>query len=99
MLIVAGHFDVDPEQRDAFIADREDSMRHSRTEAGCIQYVFSADPLESGRVLLFERWEDKGALAAHLEGMRSGPRPSSDIKIHGMELQQYEISDIGPVGS
>jgi quinol monooxygenase YgiN len=99
MLIVAGHFDVDPDQRDAFIADREESMRRSRAEAGCIQYVFSADPLEPGRVLLFERWEDKAALATHLEGMRSGPRPASDIKVHDMELQQYEIADFGPVGS
>ena len=99
MLIVAGHFDVDPARRDEFIRDREELMRASRGEPGCITYAFSGDPIEAGRVLLFERWESKGALATHLEVLRSGPRPASDIQILGAEVQQYEISEVGAVGS
>ncbi len=99
MLIVAGHFDVDPSDRDAFVADRVAMMRASRAEAGCIAYAFSPDPIEPGRVLLFERWEDKASLAAHLEGLRSAPRPASEIKILGAEMQQYEIGEVGPIGS
>jgi hypothetical protein len=99
MLIVAGHFDVDAARREEFIRDREELMRTSRAESGCIAYAFSGDPIEPGRVLLFERWESKGALAAHLEVLRSGPRPASDVQILGAEVQQYEIGEVGAVGS
>lgn len=82
MLIVAGVFEVDPAERDAFVASRHDAMRRSRAEAGCVEYTFSADPIEPGRVLLFERWESQEALDAHLAGLRTapateGPTPSS----------------------
>jgi len=99
MLIVAGHFDVDPSDRDAFIEDRVEAVKASRAEQGCITYAFSADPVEPGRVLLFERWEDKPSLAAHLEGLRSAPQARRDIKILGVEVQQYEVGEVGPVGS
>jgi len=99
MLIVAGYFDVDPEQRDDFIQGREEGMRRSRAEPGCITYVFAADPIEAGRVHLFERWESKEALAEHIKGMRDAPRPPSDIKVLGREVQQYEIANVGAVGS
>lgn len=104
MLIVAGHFDVDPADRDAFLRSRQDAMRRSRAEAGCVAYVFSADPIEAGRVWLFERWESKEALAAHLAAMRSAPRPAADpsaprVSVLSSEVLQYEISNTGPVGS
>jgi quinol monooxygenase YgiN len=99
MLIVAGHFEVDPESRDQFLADRVDNVAASRAEPGCITYALSADPIEPGRVLLYERWESKEALATHLQALRSAPAAAHDIQILGAELQQYEISQVGPIGS
>ncbi|MGI0151898.1 MAG: putative quinol monooxygenase [Thermoplasmata archaeon] len=99
MLIVAGHFDVDPAEREKFIAERDEAMRKSRAEEGCHVYAMSPDPLDAGRVLLFERWESKEALRQHLEGLRSSPRPTSEIKMHGVEVLQYEVGEAGPVGS
>lgn len=99
MVIVAGQFDVEPAQREEFIKGREDAMRRSRAEDGCITYVFSADPLEPGRVYLFERWESKEALAAHIAAMRNAPRPAGGVKVLASEIQQYEIGAVGPVGS
>jgi quinol monooxygenase YgiN len=78
MIIVGGTFEVDGDQRDEFIAARHEMMRASRAEAGCIEYTFSADPLDPTRVLLFERWETQDHLDAHLAGMRSGPATSGD---------------------
>lgn len=66
MIIVGGRFEVDPEQRDAFLAERHQLMRTSRSEDGCLEYTFAADPLEPSRVILFERWENQAALDAHL---------------------------------
>ena len=66
MIIVGGRFEMDPEQRDPFLAERHERMRTSRSEEGCLEYTFAADPLEPGRVILFERWESQAALDAHL---------------------------------
>jgi quinol monooxygenase YgiN len=55
MVIVAGTLEVDPNQREAFLACRMDGMRTSRAEPGCLESTFSADPTDPRRVLLFER--------------------------------------------
>ena len=75
-MIVGGTFELDPELRDAFIASRAEMMRNSRSEPGCIEYTFCADPLDPSRVVLFEKWDDQAALDAHIAAMRAAPRPS-----------------------
>jgi len=69
VVIVGGWFEVDPVERDAFLAERHEMMRRSRSEDGCLEYTFAADPLEPGRVILFERWESQAALDAHLAAL------------------------------
>jgi quinol monooxygenase YgiN len=69
VIIVGGRFEVDPAQRDAFIAERLGVMRASRDEEGCLEYTFAADPLEAAGVILFERWESQAALDAHLAAL------------------------------
>ncbi len=99
MIIVAGYFVVDPGQREQFLLSRTGMMRTARSETGCITYAFSADPLDASRVLLFERWETKADLAAHLAALRQGPRPQDGVEVRETEILQYEISASGPVGS
>jgi quinol monooxygenase YgiN len=74
MLIVAGTFEVDPDQRDAFLAGRIDAMKTTRTEPGCLEYALSADPVDPTRVMLFERWEDQAAFDGHMEAVKTAPR-------------------------
>lgn len=88
MIIVGGTFEVDPAQRDAFLAERAERMRTSRAEAGCIEYTFAADPLEPGRVILFERWEDQASLDAHL----AGPSPATAIAARSMSIVLYDVA-------
>jgi len=99
VIIVAGYFVVDPSQREQFLASRADMMQASRSEAGCITYAFSPDPLDASRVLLYERWESKAALADHLTGLRQRPPLDDGVEVREAEIQQYEISGSGPVGS
>ena len=99
MMIVAGVFEVDPARRDEFLRDQEPAMRRSRAEPGCIHYVFSADPIDAGRIYLFERWESKEALAAHLAAMQATGRPPAGVPVLSAEVLQYEIGAVGPVGS
>jgi quinol monooxygenase YgiN len=89
-MIVQGVFVVDSEDRDRFIEATIEGMRASRTEEGCLEYVFAADPLEPGRVVLSERWESMELLQQHLNGQasrsaRDRPKPKS------AEIVIYEV--------
>ena len=73
MLIVAGHFDIDPADRDAFLEARSPAMEATRNEGGYLEYVMSADPINPARVVLFERWDDQASLDAHMAVVASTP--------------------------
>lgn len=93
MVIVGGTFEVEPSQRAQFIASRDDMMRTSRGEPGCLEYVFSADPIEANRVVLFERWESQEALDNHLAALRAAPQSSDgDIKPIKSSIVIYDVS-------
>jgi quinol monooxygenase YgiN len=91
MLIVAGHFDVDPAERDAFLEGRVEAMKKTRTEGGCLEYVMSADPVDPTRVMLFERWADQAAFDAHMAGIADGPRPTGPAP-KGFSVMIYDIA-------
>ena len=99
MVIVTGRFELAPEDRAAFIASKEDGMRSSRAEDGCITYVFAADPIEPGLVHLYERWASRAALDAHIAGMRSRGTPApSPVPVLNAELLVGDVSGIRPFG-
>lgn len=91
MLIVAGQFDVDPTERDAFLVGREDAMRATRTEGGCLEYVMSADPVDPARVVLYERWADQAAFDAHMAAVASAPRSGGPAP-KGFSVKIYDIA-------
>jgi quinol monooxygenase YgiN len=101
MLIIAGVMEVDPERREEFLQSKVEGMLEWRAEAGCLEFVFGADPVVPGRVVLFERWEDKASLAAHLVTLRAKPPvdPATQVPVLSAQIQQYEIGAIGTVGS
>ncbi|MFE6026723.1 putative quinol monooxygenase [Streptomyces niveus] len=94
MLIVAGKGYVDPEDRAAFLAGFEAAQRRARSEPGCLDYVVAADPVEPGRVNVYERWESRVHLAAHLARTARESQPSPVML--SMEITQYEIGSSGP---
>ncbi len=99
MVIVAGIFEVDPEQRDAFLAGRVDRMRTSRAEPGCLEYTFSADPLDPGRVLLYERWARQEDLDAHLAAAPASPAsPGVEVVPRSASIVVYDIAGERPLG-
>ena len=66
MILLTGTIDVDPAQRDTFIAAAQAVHAATRAEAGCEHYSFSADIDDPGRFHLSERWADQAALDAHM---------------------------------
>ena len=99
MVIVAGIFEVDPEQRDAFLAGRSDRMHTSRAEQGCLEYTFSADPLDPGRVLLYERWASQEDLDAHLAAPPTPPAsPGTEVVPKATSIVVYDVTGERPLG-
>jgi quinol monooxygenase YgiN len=94
MVIVSGVFELKPTDRDAFLAGRADAMARSRAEEGCLEYVFAADPIDSARVVLYERWASQAALDAHMTGMRNWPRPEGPpVRPKSTSLYRYDASN------
>ena len=90
-MIVQGVFVLEPEAREQFIDASIGGMRASRAEAGCLEYVFAADPLDPTRVVLSERWESMDLLQQHLKGQVS--RPVGDRpKPQSVEIVMYEVA-------
>jgi quinol monooxygenase YgiN len=101
MVIVGGWFEVDPSDRDAFVAGRVDGMRRSRAEPGCIEYVLAPDPVDPGRVVLFERWESQSDLDAHLAGARkraAEPSEGPSIAPRSVTIRVYDVTGERPLG-
>jgi quinol monooxygenase YgiN len=98
VVIVGGTYQVEPGLREQYVAERSELMRRSRSERGCLEYVFSADPLDPGRVVLFEVWESQGDLDAHLAATRAGAAPSPTlISATTSALTKYEVSGHSPL--
>lgn len=91
MLIVAGHFVVDPADQEAFVAGRIPAMTATRSEAGCLAYVMSPDPVDATRVILFERWADQASFDAHMAGLASAPKSTGPAP-KGFEVMIYDIA-------
>jgi quinol monooxygenase YgiN len=92
MVIVGGSFELDPSQRDQFIAGRERMMQTSRAEAGCLEYSFCADPIDPRRVVLYERWSDQAALDAHLAAMKDDAPPTPGIEPLTTSVVIFDVS-------
>ena len=79
MVIVAGHITVEPQQRESYLAGCVSVVERARGAAGCLDFAITADPIDPGRVNIFERWESQAALKppAATTPASSRPRPCS----------------------
>jgi quinol monooxygenase YgiN len=100
MLIVQGVFRVDPAERDAFLEERIETMRISRDEPGCLEYVVAADPVESDRVVLAERWESMDDLNEHTRALNRRRRAASEagappgVAARSTDIAIYHIESV-----
>jgi quinol monooxygenase YgiN len=88
MVIVAGHVVVDPLQRDDYLSGCVEVVRQARRTAGCLDFAISADPLEPGRINIFERWESQAAVEAF---RGSGPSDEQGAAIRAASVAEYDV--------
>jgi quinol monooxygenase YgiN len=65
MIIVTGSIVARPDSVDELIALSIEHVRRSRTESGCKSHAVHRDIENPLRLVFFEEWEDRAALAAH----------------------------------
>lgn len=77
MIVVLCTYQVDPDDRAAWVAARREQVERTQSEDGCIEYRMSEDSFDPGSVVLVERWRDADALAAHLEVVEANKTKST----------------------
>jgi len=93
MIIVAGTLSVDPPARDAYLASCLVVMEQARVAPGCLDFHLSADPIEPGRINVYERWESDAELE-HFRG--AGPDSGQVAEIRDASVLRYRISSTEP---
>jgi quinol monooxygenase YgiN len=88
MIIVSGKLYVAPTDRDAYLESCREVIELARTNSGCVDFNLSADPIERGRINVFEQWET----VVDVEALRgSGPSSQQTAAIREAVVFQHEI--------
>jgi quinol monooxygenase YgiN len=88
-VIVAGALFVAPDERDSYLAGCRELITMARDAGGCLDFHLSADPLEPGRINVFEHW---ASLAAAESFRGSGPSGAQQAQILDARILQHEVS-------
>src|SRR4051812_28039279 len=72
MIIVTGSVVAKPEAFDELLALCREHVARSRTEPGCISHAVYRDVDDPMRLVFFEQWASRDALATHFEVPASG---------------------------
>jgi quinol monooxygenase YgiN len=93
VIIVSGKIYVDPAQRESFLLKSLEAVAQARVSPGCLDFVVFADPLERGRVNVYEQWQSE----ADLEAFRgSGLEDDLGSMIVSAEVTRHHIASSGP---
>lgn len=87
-VIVSGWLRVAPEARGGYLAECRPVIEAARTAPGCLDFHLSADPLDDGRINVYERWRDE----ASVESFRgAGPSSAQQAAILGAQVEQHVV--------
>ena len=98
-IIISGTVDLPPENLQAALEAGRPLIEGALTEAGCLDYDWCPDPLNPGRIRVFERWESEAALAAHFQSewylkMRE---TIGSFGLRGADTSKYRVDLVEPV--
>jgi quinol monooxygenase YgiN len=64
-ILISGVVDIDIEQMDKAMAGAKPLIVGALTQDGCMDYDWCPDPVNPGRIRVFERWESEASLVNH----------------------------------
>lgn len=91
MIIVAGHIVVDPQHREAYLADCVSVVEQARRAPGCLDFTITADLVDPGRIDILERWESQAAVEAF---RGRGPGDEQAAAIITASVAEYNVADM-----
>lgn len=89
MIVVAGHLTVEPERRAAYLAGCVAVVRAARKAPGCLDFTICADPVDAGRIDVYERWESRAAVEAF---RGSGPSDDQRVDVLSASVAEYDVT-------
>lgn len=93
MLIVAGHLLLDPADRDPHVLASAGAVRLARAADGCLDFAVSSDPVDPGRVNVFERWSSPEHLRAFREGGADDDTKVDFNRILAFHVEEYVVGE------
>ena len=98
-VLIAGTVHLPAGDREKALAETAQLVADTRTQAGCLHYVWSADPTSDTRLYVFEKWASVEALAAHLAGpyYRNMLASLGKYGVYDTEVSKYRIDHEEPV--
>jgi quinol monooxygenase YgiN len=91
VLIIAGSLNLDPNDRERFLAVNAAVVELARKSIGCLDFVQAADPIDASRINVFERWDSE----EHLLAFRGTGQPDADSPpIQSAQVKRYVISAV-----
>ncbi len=99
MIIIAGTISFDPAKRETLEAGFATMQAETLKEPGCLGYELYNSRTDAGTVLVFERWADDEALAAHMTSahMAAFGGVMGSIGITGVDIKKYSGATEGPL--
>lgn len=99
MIIVAGTFRVPEDRIDELMPVARATLEATRAETGCIVYSYAVDVEDGGLVRVYEEWESRAHLDAHLRQPHMGPWRAklAEIGASGRSLKIYEAGGGEPI--
>ena len=95
MIIVAGTVRIPADKIDTFLPTARATLAATRKEDGCLLYSYAFDVEDRGLIRIFERWESRPHLDAHLKQPHMGPWRAmlAEIGAKDRDVKVYDASD------
>jgi quinol monooxygenase YgiN len=93
MLIIAGAARVPAADRDAYVAAHTEMVARARTAEGCLDVAITTDPIDPGRVNVYERWTTQEALDAWRAVAHA---PDLGVEVEADDVLLFTVTDARP---
>lgn len=92
MIIVAGTVRIPEDKIEALLPTARATIAATRKEDGCLLYSYAFDVEQRGLLRIFEQWESRTHLEAHLKQAHMAPwrQKLAEIGASGRDVKVYE---------